>query len=49
MSQCDANFDLEFSIGPVILSYILKTIWYTKVILEILDQYDTKIDLMKCL
>ena len=57
MSQCDANFDLKINVshsdlyfmGPVTLSYILKTIWYMKVILKILDQYDTKIDLIKCM
>ena len=33
--------------GPVILPYILKTIWWMKVILCIMDQCDTKIDLIK--
>ena len=31
--------------GPVILSYILKTIWWINVVLEILIQYDTNIEL----
>ena len=30
--------------GPVILPYILKTIWWMKIILDIMDQCDTKID-----
>ena len=31
--------------GPVILSYILKTIWWMDVVLEIYIQFDTNIDL----
>ena len=33
--------------GPVILPYISKTIWWMKVILDIMDQCDTKIDHIK--
>ena len=35
--------------GPVILHHILKTIWWRNVVLGIMDQCDTKIDLVKCL
>ena len=35
--------------GSVILSFILTTNWYMKVILEIPDQYDTKIYFIKCM
>ena len=31
--------------GPVILSYILKTIWWINIVLEILIQFDTNIEL----
>ena len=30
--------------GPVILPYICKTIWWMQIILDIMDQCDTKID-----
>ena len=33
--------------GPVILPYILKTIWWMKATLDIMDQCDTKIDHIK--
>ena len=33
--------------GPVILLHILKTIWWRNVVLGIMDQCDTKIDLLK--
>ena len=33
--------------GPVILPYILKTIWWMKVTLDIMDQCDAKIDHIK--
>ena len=35
--------------GPVILRYILQTIWWTNVIIGILDPYDTKINHIKCI
>ena len=35
--------------GPVILPYILKTIWWTNVIIGILDPYDAKIYHIKCM
>ena len=35
--------------GPVILPYILKTIWWTNVIIGILDPYDAKIYQIKCM
>ena len=34
--------------GPVILPYILKTIWWVNVVLEILIQCDTNIELKLC-
>ena len=33
--------------GPVILLHILKTVWWRNVVLGIMDQGDTKIDLLK--
>ena len=33
--------------GPVILPYICKTIWWMKIILDLMDQCDTKIDHIK--
>ena len=54
--QCDRNFDLKLSLvsvgqwplfhGLVILSCILKTIWWMNVVLEILLHYDTNLDLL---
>ena len=35
--------------GPVILPYILKTIWWTKIIIGILDPCDAKIYHLKCM
>ena len=35
--------------GPVILSYIVKTIWWTNVIIGILDPCDAKINHIKCM
>ena len=35
--------------GPVILCCILKTIWWTNVIIRILDSCDAKIYLIKCM
>ena len=55
MDQCDTKVglikqmwvsDLYFIYGPMILSYILKTIWWMKGIDDIMDQCDTKIDLI---
>ena len=55
MDQCDTNVGLikqnvalwPIFHGPVDLPYILKTIWWMKVIIDIMDQSDTKIDLIK--
>ena len=56
--QCDTNIELKLYItiyvgqwptvrGPVVLPYILKTIWWTNVIIGILDPFDAKINHIK--
>ena len=56
MDQCDTKVGLIKQMcvsglyvfhGPVILPYILKTVRWTKVIRDIMDQCYTKIDLIK--
>ena len=49
MRQCDTNFDLKINIGQhglVILLIISKIIWWMNIIVDMLDQCDTKIDLI---
>ena len=57
--QCDTNIELKLYNyyvshwpifhGPVILLYILKTIWWKNVIIGIVDPCDAKICQMKCM
>ena len=47
MDQCNTKVGLIKQMLVVILSYILKIVWWMKGIDDIMDQCDTKIDLIK--